>query len=58
MQGSGEQSIRAVNLLLTMRNWLFGFYIVEFEQNGSDRAGYGKVLLATISGEMGRRAIL
>ncbi|HVU59089.1 MAG TPA: PDDEXK nuclease domain-containing protein [Puia sp.] len=55
--GLQEQSIRAVNLSLTMRNWFFGFYIVEFEQNGSDRAGYGKVLLATIAGEMSRRAI-
>ena len=33
-----EQSLRAVNITLTMRNWFFGFYIVEFEQNGKDRA--------------------
>jgi len=55
--GLQEQGIRAVNLSLTTRNWFFGFYIVEFEQNGSDRAGYGKALLATISNEMKRRAI-
>jgi predicted nuclease of restriction endonuclease-like (RecB) superfamily len=47
-----EQSIRAVNISLTLRNWFFGFYIVEFEQNGNDRAGYGKALLANISIEM------
>jgi len=52
-----EQSLRAVNITLTMRNWFFGFYIVEFEQNGSDKAGYGKALLANISAEMKRRAI-
>jgi len=52
-----EQSIRAVNISLTLRNWFFGFYIVEFEQNGSDRAGYGKALLANISSEMKSRAI-
>jgi predicted nuclease of restriction endonuclease-like (RecB) superfamily len=52
-----EQSIRAVNISLTLRNWFFGFYIVEFEQNGSDRAGYGKALLAKISAEMKSRAI-
>jgi len=52
-----EQSIRAVNISLTLRNWFFGFYIVEFEQNGSDRAGYGKALLANISAEMRSRAI-
>lgn len=52
-----EQSIRAVNISLTLRNWYFGFYIVEFEQNGNDRAGYGKALLANISTEMKSRSI-
>lgn len=47
-----EQSIRAVNTSLTLRNWFFGFYILEFEQNGKDRAEYGKSLLASISKEM------
>lgn len=47
-----EQSIRAVNTSLTLRNWFFGFYILEFEQNGKDRAGYGKALLAKIAAEM------
>jgi len=35
--------------MLTIRNWLIGFYIVEFEQNGKDRAEYGLDLLAKIS---------
>lgn len=47
-----EQSIHAVNTSLTLRNWFFGFYVLEFEQNGKDRAGYGKALLAKISAEM------
>ena len=47
-----EQSISAVNTSLTLRNWFFGFYIIEFEQNGNDRAEYGRGLLATISKEM------
>jgi predicted nuclease of restriction endonuclease-like (RecB) superfamily len=47
-----EQSLRAVNTSLTLRNWFFGFYIVEFEQNGNDRAQYGKGLLASIAKEM------
>lgn len=47
-----EQSIRAVNTSLTLRNWFFGFYIVEFEKNGKDRADYGKALLASISDAM------
>ena len=35
----------AVNQLLTVRNWAIGYYIVEFEQNGKDRAKYGTHLL-------------
>ncbi|MDR1022722.1 MAG: hypothetical protein LBL94_05565 [Prevotellaceae bacterium] len=33
-----QSAMVAVNSHLTMRNWLVGFYIVEFEQNGEDRA--------------------
>ena len=36
---------KAINLNLTVRNWLIGCYIVEFEQNGEDRAKYGTRLL-------------
>ena len=39
------QAAHAVNLSLTARNWLIGYYIVEFEQNGEDRAAYGEQLL-------------
>lgn len=40
-----EQAAHAVNLALTARNWLIGYYIVEFEQRGEDRAEYGEQLL-------------
>ena len=43
------QANKAVNQLLTIRNWLIGFYIVEFEQNGEERATYGSRLLETIA---------
>jgi len=43
------QTIKAVNIGLTIRNWLTGFYILEFEQNGHDRAEYGSALLARIA---------
>ncbi len=37
---------KAVNISLTLRNWLIGYYIAEYELRGSDRAEYGeKVLL-------------
>ena len=39
------QAAHAINLALTSRNWLMGCYIVEFEQNGEDRAAYGEQLL-------------
>ena len=36
-----RQASRAVNISLTLRNWLIGLYISEFELRGLDRAGYG-----------------
>lgn len=42
-------AIRAVNRHATVRNYLIGFYIVEYEQNGRDRATYGDKLLKRLS---------
>lgn len=42
------QAAHAVNLALTARNWLIGYYIVEFEQQGEDRAAYGEKLLKNL----------
>lgn len=36
------EATKAINISLTLRNWLIGFYIVEFEQNGEERAKYGE----------------
>ncbi len=47
-----QKAVKAINVSLTMRNWLFGFYIVEFEQNGEDRAKYGKKLLQNLAAEL------
>ena len=44
-----NNAFRAINQNITVRNWLVGFWIVEFEQNGEDRAKYGDKLLDTIS---------
>ena len=35
------QAAQAVNVALTLRNWLVGYHIFEYEQNGQDRANYG-----------------
>ncbi len=40
-----ETASKAINRYLTIRNWLIGFHIVEFEQNGEDRARYGQRLV-------------
>lgn len=43
-----QSAVKAVNQCQTVRNWLIGFYIVEFEQNGEDRAKYGEFLLKNL----------
>lgn len=40
---------KAVNVALTLRNWLIGYRIVEFEQQGNDRAAYGERLLPALA---------
>jgi len=47
-----QSAVNAVNQTLTIRNWLIGHHIVEFEQNGQDRAEYGKSLLKSIAGKL------
>jgi predicted nuclease of restriction endonuclease-like (RecB) superfamily len=47
-----QKATAAVNQALTIRNWLFGLYIVEYEQNGQDRAQYGQNLLGAIAKEL------
>lgn len=44
-----HSAVNAVNQLLTSRNWLIGYYIVEFEQKGKDRAEYGRSLLKSLA---------
>ena len=48
---------RAVDLYLVVRNWLFGWYVVEFEQGGSDRAAYGEGLIRELSGRLSARGM-
>ena len=49
------QAAHAVNLLLTARNWLVGYYIVEYEQHGEDRAKYGEKLINRLAESLNRR---
>ena len=47
-RGLKSEANKAINQLLTFRNWLIGYYIVEYEQNGDDRAKYGEKLIPTL----------
>ncbi len=46
------QAGRAVNISLTMRNWMIGCYIHNYELNGSDRSRYGDKLLVSLAGKL------
>lgn len=39
------QASRAVNVSLTLRNWMIGFHVEEYERRGADRADYGDKLM-------------
>jgi len=41
-----------INQFLTLRNWLIGHYIVEYEQEGEDRASYGDKLIENLAEEL------
>lgn len=44
-----SQVARAINVSITLRSWVIGFYIVEYEQGGKDRAEYGTRLIDELS---------
>ena len=50
-------AVRAINRVQTMRNWLIGYYIVEFEQHGKDRAVYGSNLLQALEKRVNRKGL-
>lgn len=52
-----SSAIRAINCMQTMRNWLIGYYIVEFEQHGKDRAEYGTQLLKKLEEQVNRKGL-
>lgn len=50
-------AVKAINRMQTMRNWLIGYYIVEFEQHGKDRAEYGSRLLKKLEEKVERKGL-
>ena len=52
-----QRAINSVNRALTTRNWMIGHYIVEFEQNGLERAKYGESLLENLASELDTKGL-
>ena len=48
-----ESAAKAINKCVTARNWLIGYYIVHYEQNGEDRAEYGERILQSLAERLG-----
>ena len=49
-----SSALRSVNTLLTLRNWLIGYHISNYELQGADRALYGARIIEMISAELRR----
>jgi predicted nuclease of restriction endonuclease-like (RecB) superfamily len=52
IETSRRISARSVNVLLTATYWAIGRKMIEYEQNGSDRADYGLNLLSRLSSDL------
>ena len=50
-------TVKAINRFATVRNYVIGFYIVEYEQHGKDRAKYGDRLLKRLAESVNKRGI-
>ena len=48
-QQTHDFASKAVNVALTLRNWLIGYRIEEYERQGADRATYGDKLMDTLA---------
>jgi len=51
------QASKAINVSLTLRNWLIGHHIAEYELQGADRADYGGRLLERLAQQLGEAGL-
>jgi predicted nuclease of restriction endonuclease-like (RecB) superfamily len=51
-QTAQSHAVQAINVALTLRNWLIGYHIFEYEQHGNDRAKYGDRLLENLAQDL------
>lgn len=54
LESARRAAARSVNALMTASYWEIGRRIVEFEQDGQDRATYGEALLPRLSADLQR----
>lgn len=47
-----RQAEKQVNVAMTLRNWLIGFHLVAFEQQGRGRAAYGDSVLEKVAARL------
>jgi predicted nuclease of restriction endonuclease-like (RecB) superfamily len=52
-----NRALHSIDQFLVIRNWMIGFYIVEYEQQGTDRANYGEKLLQAIESDCKKKNI-
>ena len=52
LEAARRASARTVNAFMTATYWEVGRRIVEFEQGGAKRAGYGEELLARLADDL------
>lgn len=51
------KALQSVNQALTIRNWMIGHHIYEYEQGGLDRAKYGKAVIRELAKELTSKEI-
>ncbi|HJV78939.1 MAG TPA: PDDEXK nuclease domain-containing protein [Paludibacter sp.] len=52
LQKAKENAIKAINTELVKANWEIGRHIVEFEQQGKEKADYGSALLTNLAKDL------
>ena len=52
LQKARENAIKAINTELVKANWEIGRHIVEFEQQGKEKADYGSALLTNLAKDL------
>ena len=55
LDAARRSAARSVNALMTSTYWEIGRRIVEFEQGGKDRAGYGEALIERLADDLTKR---